>query len=57
MNSIFVPIKNGVLTNTVLFLYFYFRAILKTRKVLFSEKDFDRLWFLCKTYSGQKKFP
>ena len=29
--------------------FLYLRAKLKTRKIMFSEKDFERLWFLYKT--------
>lgn len=32
----------------------YLRAKLKTRKIVFSEKDFERLWFLYKT-EGEPK--
>ena len=34
--------------------FLYLRAKLKTRKIMFSEKDFERLWFLYKT-EGEPK--
>ena len=34
--------------------FFCLRAKLKTRKIMFSEKDFERLWFLYKT-EGEPK--
>ena len=32
----------------------YLRAKLKTRKIMFSEKDFERLWILYKTEGNPK---